>query len=519
MSEVFIACFMAAGALTLWLLATNKYLPGQDISYHAHCSRVWLDGGRAGSPYAAYEAVGPLEANTLMYTVTGFFSHLGSSFGAYRWVQAYYLLGLPLACLYALRALGRSPWGSLLGFPLCYGEVFAAGYANNAFAAPTFIVALVEYWRFVRRPTWRRGVFVAALFVATFLSHAQVYLWLGGLLLLYSVPVLFHRIGRAFVTEPRVGLRDLFVFVFGGAAVAAPSLVIFARWYARGYGAGNSVGAQGNNVSFEKTLSYVSFSQKYQGGALQAFSSTTSVYEALYLVGLGILVVLSMTLARAARDRTVPIAEFAIVATVVSFYALPDEVARQMIAVRQWYVVFWLLPLIVVPVPIRFGFVRSTAVIAGILIWTVARMTLISEHLGRFTKEEMRGFDAVVAAAPRVPGLRVAYAAVNAKSKYWLTSSMFHSYGFLSAQRSYDGPIEYSDKRSVAATRYTNGPPLPIKHLYNNANWASDPVIWQYDLVLVYRWSPTAAQEKVAREHGTLVASGGDWQLWQRLPR
>jgi hypothetical protein len=512
-------CFVTAVALTIWLLATNKYLPGQDISYHAHCARVWPEAGRAGSTYANYEVVSPLEANTLLYSVTSALSHFGSVFGAYRWVQAYYLLGLPMACAYALRALGRPMWGSLLAFPLCYGEIFAAGYANNGFAAPTFVLALVEYWRFVRGPTWRRGAVIAVLFVATFLSHAQVYLWLGGLLLLYSLPVLVQHVYRALVSPTGGGARDLATLVFGAAAVAAPSLLIFARWYQRGYGAGHSVGAVGNNVSFLKALVYASYSQKYQAGALQAFASTTSVYEAVFLFTLGLLVVMSMTMARAASDRTLPIAELAVVATVVSFYVLPDEIAGQLVSVRQWYVVFWLIPLIVVPVPIRLGVVRSTLVIGGILAWSVARMTLLTTHLRKFTSEEMAGFDAVVAAAPREPGLRLAYAAVNARSKYWLTSPMYHSYGFLGAQRSYDGPVEYSDKHSVAATRYTNGPPLPVKHIYNNPNWVLDPVIWQYDLILVYRWAPTAAQEKIAREHGTLVASGGDWQLWRRLPR
>ena len=514
----FAFCFAFACLFTIWLLATNKYLPGQDVSYHAHCSRVWIDAGRAGSAYAQYEPAHPLEANTLLYTVSGVLSHLGSPFAAFRFVLAYYFLGLPVACLYALRALGRSPWGSLLAFPLCYTEVFAAGYANMAFAAPTFIFALVAYLRFTREPSLKRGVAVAVLFVATFLSHAHVYLWLGGLVTLYSLAILPQRI-VSFASGTSARVRDLLALVFGAVAASAPSLVLFARWYARGYGAGNSIGGTGNNRPFASTMEWTPLAQKFQAGALQAFDATTSPDEPLYIVGLGLLVMFAMAMARAAKDRSAPLPELAIIVSVISFFVLPDGVALQMVAVRQWYFVYWLLPLVVVPIPLRFGPVRSLAVIAALSAWAVWRMSLVTEHLRRFTKEEMAGFDQIVAAAPREPGLMVAYAAVNARSSYWLTSPMYHSYGFLDAQRSYDGPIEYSDRRSVAPIRYKERPPLPLKHLYGNPNWPLDPGIWQYDLVLVYRWAPSAAQEKAAREHGTLVAAAGHWQLWRRLPQ
>src|SRR5262249_22697393 len=190
-------------------------------------------------------------------------------------------------------------------------------------------------------------------------------------------------------------------------------------------------------------------------------------------------------------------------------------VAGQMVAVRQWYCVFWLLPLVVVPVRVQAGWLRSLAVIVGVLLWTTLRMSLVAEYLRKFKTEEMAGFDRIVEAAPRTPGLLVAYVAMNARSKYWLTSPMYHSYAFLDAQRAYDGPLEVSYAHSVAAVRYKSGPPQPVKHIYGNSQWPLDPGIWQYDLILVYRWAPTSAQEKAAQDHGTLVAAAGQWQLWQ----
>ncbi len=514
-SRVFLACFTLAVLATVWLLWANKYLPGQDIPYHAYCSRVWQDGGVPGSPYALYEPRHPLEANTLLFSVTALLGVFGNVFTAYRIVCGYYLIGLPLACLYALRAFGRSPWGSLVAFPLCYTEVFAAGYANMSFAAPTFVVALVEYRRFVLAPTWRRGVVVALLFVAVFLSHAQVYLWLGALVLLYSLVVLVIRTLRVASGGPGGDVRGLVVTVGGALAVAAPSIVVFARWYARGYGAGSSVGGAGNHVSFTKAMSYLPFAQKFMAGSVQAFDATPDPYETAWLLGVLAVLVFSLALGRAERDRTAPLPEIAVMLSALSYFVLPDEVAGQLVGVRHLYFAFWLLPIAIVPVSFRVSKVRSVAVIAALLFWTVGRMTMLGDHLRKFTREEMAGFDKIVAAAPRTPGLRVAYAAMNARSPNWLTSPTYHAYAFLDAQRSYDGPLEFSDRNSIAAVRYTDGPPLPVKHLYGNENWPADPQIWQYDLVLVNRWAPTGAQRATAEQHGSLVASAGNWQLWQ----
>lgn len=514
-SHTFVAFFLAGCALTIWLLASNKYLPGQDYSYHAHCSRVWIDAGKAGSAFERYAPGNALDANTLMYSVASLLSHVSTPFGAFRFVQAWYFIGFPIACLYAARALGRSPWGSLLAFPLCYTEVFGAGYANMTFAAPLFVFALVEYRRFTQAPSLRRGAVVALLFLLTFVAHAHVYLWLGGLVLLYSLCILMMRASEAITTGPRRSFRDIGLLAVSALAVAAPSLIVFYRWYARGYGAGNSIGATGNGRSFATQMDWSPITQKFQGGALQAFHSTWSVYEVHYLITLGLLVMLALAMARRGPERTAPLPELAVIASVVSFYLLPDGVALQMVAVRQWYFVYWLLPLVIVPIAPSRGALRSALIVVAILGWSGSRMAMIMQHLREFAQEDMVGFDRIVAAAPREPGLTLAYAAVNPRSQYFITSPMYHAYGFLGAQRSYDGPVEYSDQRSVAPIRYKNQPPLPIKHLYNNPGWPSDAGIWQYDLVLVYRWSPTPAQEKIARDHGTLIASAGPWQLWR----
>ena len=506
-SFAFMVCLLGLVFLTVWLLVTNRYLPGTDTPYHAFCSRVWIDAGKAGTPYAGYEPRHLLEANTLLYDVAGIFSIVMRPFTAYRITCAWYFLGLPLACLYALRAFGRSPWGSLLAFPLCYNESFASGYMCFNFAAPTFVLAIVEYVRFTSRPTVRRGALVAVLFILVFLSHAHVYLWLGALVGVITVIAFAKRLGA-------LAPLDAGRLVLVCTAVGLPSLLMFRAWYTRGYGQGHAVGGTAE-VKLSDSMSSLPLAQKFTGGILQTFTGSLHPYEVHFVIALGVIVVLAMGLARAQGDRVSTAPEIALVLTAVSYFVLPDSVAGQMVAARQWYMVAWLLPLVVAPVLFRIAPGRALTVVLAIAVWTGTRMWVVSDYLHKYSTTEMVGLDHLARTAPREPGLTIAYAGVDAASENWRTSHG-HSYGFVAAERDYEGPLEPSDKNAIAAVRYTSGPPLPIKHIYNNPMWYVDPEIWRYDLVLVRRWKPTHEQKSAAAAQADLVAAGGDWELWRR---
>jgi hypothetical protein len=493
----FVFCFSILALFTMWLLIVHRYLPGTDTPYHAYGARVWIDAGKAGTPYAGYEPRHVFEANTLLYDVVGILSIVFSPFTAYRIASAYYFIGFPLACVYALRAFGRSPWGSLLAFPLCYNEAFSSGYMSFNFAAPTFVLAIVEYWRFTARPTWRRGLVVALLFLFVFLSHAHVYLWLG-------VIVVMMLLGKILSWRA----------IVGSAVVGLPSLLVFRSWYARGYGQGHAVNA-GPNVSLTDSMTSLPIVQKFTGGILQTFSASLHPWETHVVLALGVLVIFAMGLQRAQNDRTSTIPELAVIVTAISYYVLPDSLAGQMVAPRQWYMVAWLVPLVVTPVTFKIAPGRALAVIAGILAWTGTRMWMVNGQLTKFTQEEMYGLDDLARTAPKEPGLKIAYAGVDPNCASWKTSHG-HTYAFVAAERSYEGPLEPSDSTSVAAVRYQVGPPLPIKHIYFDAGWYADPDIWRYDLILVRRWKPTHEQKAAAESKGTLVAAGGDWELWRR---
>ncbi len=444
----FVFCFSGLLLFTAWLLIVHRYLPGTDTPYHAFCSRVWIDAGKEHL----------LEANTLLYDAVALLAIVLKPFTAYRIASAWYFIGFPLACLYALRAFGRSPWGSLLAFPLCYNEAFASGHMSFEFAAPTFVLAVVEYWRFTKHPTVRRGAFVAALFVLVFLSHAHVYLWLGAIALLVLLGKILS--WRAVVGTAVIGLPSFLVFRMG-----------------RGYGQEHAV--------------------KLTGGILETFSASLHPWETRAIIALGVLVVLAMGLQRAQNDRTTAIPEIAIIATALSYYVLPESLGGQMVAPRQWYMVAWFMPIVVSPVTFRIAPGRAVAILAGILAWTATRMWMVNGQLEKFTTTEMYGLDHLARTAPNEPGLKIAYAGVDSNSETWKMSHGL-AYAFVAAERSYEGPLD------------------PLEHIYFAASWYEDPELWRYDLILVRRWKPTHEQKNAALAKGSLVAAGGDWELWRR---
>lgn len=507
----FVVCFASLSILTAWMLIRGKYLPGTDMPYHALCSRVWMQAGVPGTPYAAYEPRHILEANTLLYSAVSVLANVFQPFTAYRIANAWYFFGVPIACLYALRAFNRPLWGSLLGFPLCYNESFSSGYVNFNFAAPWFIFAIVEYVRFTKRPTLLRGVVTGVLFLFVFLSHAQVYLWLGAIIAVLTIGALV----RCFIeTHGFVrGLKKAAWLAFLCIAVSALSLSAFYPWYQRGYGQGHAVGGEFNQSS----ISWIPLVTKLTGMIAQTFASSLHPYEYHLILGLGIVIAFSWSFGRAARDRTSMIPELVLILTAVSCYVVPDYVATQYVAPRQWYVTGWLLPLTIAPVAYRVSPGRSLTVIGCILLWVGMRMTMIADYMAKTNDEEMKGLDHVAKTAPKELGLLITYAAPDPNSKYFKTS-YGHTYAFLAAENGWDSPLDATNQNDVRPVRYHEGAPLPIARSFSNPNWYMDPTIWRYDLVLVRRWTSTKDQRKAAQSYGTLVTASDDWELWRRNP-
>lgn len=90
---------------------------------------------------------------------------------ANRLILSLCVVGLPLGMALLARRLGRSPALALFAFPLAWNYSFVVGFSSYAVALAVLPFALVLFIDFCNRPSWGRGVGVAALACALYLGH------------------------------------------------------------------------------------------------------------------------------------------------------------------------------------------------------------------------------------------------------------------------------------------------------------------------------------------------------------
>ncbi len=516
-SVAFLVVFALAALCSALLLFCYEYEPGRDVGYHASCVRILCERGNEASVFHdRYEPLQLLSPNTLLYAVATPIGKIVDPYTAFRIVRLEYFLGLPLVTLYALRRLGRSPWPALLVFPMEYTQAYAAGFVNFSFAAPFLVLGILAYWLFTERATARRGATVAACCVLVFLSHAHVYVWLGILL----VPITIYGFARD-LGDPSLEARARFAHagkrMLLATACALPSLFLFARWYARFYGphrvhpevvaaaSGGSFGAHW--LPLEQKMWETQWGTKV----------TKHLHEPAWLVATAVLVLLALVLAQREKRRSPVVFELCAIFTVASYYFLPDDLSGQQIARRSWDMAAWFVPFLVTPVMPHASRWARRLVILGIVALAFGRLRDIQAALRRFNVDELAGFDAMVAAAPR-EDLSVAWATDNMDSPnfIWLPWAQWHQ--MFAARTGLEAPLYATDRDSNAPVRYRVGPPAPPTLMIAEPNWGAHPGLWEhYDLVLAKGWRPDAAQLALVRERATLLAESHDWQLWRRF--
>ncbi|MDB4998322.1 MAG: hypothetical protein JWM74_5754 [Myxococcaceae bacterium] len=298
-SGAFLVAFALAAASSVFILFHYTYEPGRDVGFHALCVRILHDQSDASSWFHdRYVPMNLLGANTLLYTVATALAKVFDPYTAFKLARLEYFLGLPLVTLYALRRLGRSPWGALLAFPMAYMQAYAAGFVNFSFAAPLLIAALLVGVLFAEQPTVKRGVALAVLCALTFLSHAHVFLWLGALL----VPIVLHGAIRE-LARPELDMPDRLRRagrkLLLAAACAVPSVLLFGRWYWKYYGPGRvhseeSLAAAGKNTA---GIHFLSLDQKMTE-AYWGPKVTRHLHEGWWPIAAAVLVLLALALAQ-----------------------------------------------------------------------------------------------------------------------------------------------------------------------------------------------------------------------------
>ncbi len=517
-SGAFLVTFALAAAFSCFILFRYTYEPGRDVGYHAFCVRILSERSNPASFFHdRYAPLHLLYPNTLFYAVAALLGKIVEPFAAFRIVRLEYFLGLPLVTLYALRRLGRSPWGALLVFPMEYSQAYAAGFVNFSFAAPLLIAALLAYWLFTEQATVRRGLAVALLCVLTFLAHAHVYLWLGALL----GPITLYGAVRELAGPSPDDVRTRVIAtgkrLLYSLGCALPSLLLFARWAARYYGAHPPPPPAGSPPPpIAPGLHWLSIDLKMieaQWGP----KVTKHTHESWWMIGTAVLIMVALVLAQREKRRSAPVFELCGILTVASYFFLPDDLGGQQIARRSWDMASWMVPFFVTPVmPAASRWARG-AIIAGIIAFSFGRLRDIQMMVWRFNSDELAGFDAMVAAAPK-EDLFVAWAASDFDSPnvIWLPWAQWNQ--MFAARTGLEAPLYYTNADSSTPVSYVTGPPAPPMLMIAEPGWGSHPGLWDhYDLVLSKGWHPDPAQLAAVRANATLLAESHEWQLWRRI--
>ena len=116
-----------------------RYQPMMDFPFHVAYAKYLATWGRSQSIYAGlFERPDLLSANTLVYSLGACLGKIFDVLSALRFlVASLYIVGLPLAALYALRTFGRSAWGAVLSNALVFNRFYTSGFVNELDRIPS----------------------------------------------------------------------------------------------------------------------------------------------------------------------------------------------------------------------------------------------------------------------------------------------------------------------------------------------------------------------------------------------
>lgn len=499
-----------------------KFQPMQDLGHHIGLSAVVADYNNPQSLYPAlYDPPDPLNANSLLYFVAGYMArlHVLNVTNCVRLCMVMYLVGVPLANLYALRVFGRSAWAAVIAVPLTYvlNMNFVAGFANLLFAGPFLVLSLPLFYRLLVKPSWQRFVWAALNFVLVFLAHAHIFLWTGALAF---VMTLCFFVASFFEERKDAMQRMVRALKVAGisAACVVPSLLLFYRWYQWSFGAGKDVGAITTTTSGWDNKFGAVFHQtdglfhNLYAYCLKSFIQNDDLDLVWKLMVFGLV---AITLARLKKWNRPPVMELAFALTVLSYFELPESIdSNSVVGSRQIGVGLWIIAAIFSPVPAKVSRAARWIVIAGILWFTNACFDAWHHNLLAFENTEAAGLQYVLEAAPPREHLHLVKvmpdtSAVFTWKPLWHVDKYYMS----------DDLGQVADNPAIVSTssiRYRVGV-NPHRITYHSPDWPNWPELWNnYELVLVHGWHPTDEQLETAKSHAVRVRKSGNWELWRK---
>jgi hypothetical protein len=491
---------LGAVSTAAFLFLRWKFQPMQDLGHHVAMTAVAADWGREGSLYTSlYLPLDPLAANSLLYSVAGVLGRAVGATWAVRLCLLSYVVGLPLAVAWALRARGRSIWPAVASSALLFQGVFVAGFANLLLAGPLLVVSVVVYARMLEEPSRRRIVACTVLFTLVFLAHVHVFLWLGVLCLALFVRALALRLRGRNPAAP-----SPWSLLLASTVAAGPALLLFARWYGRTFGPPRRGFGAIYMAPADVLLGIPS--------ALQSLRSRVDLWLLGALLVLCVVALLAQRLAPP-RDRVL---ELACLLTFLSYFALPEWLrGHDNVASRQPSMALWFLPVLLSPVAVSVSPVMRRIVVGGVLVYTAVFLGVWGMALAHFERDEVAGLPEVLDAAPWRSRLHMVK--LDPDSRYFTGHPLWHVEKYVMGDKLGQTP-DTSGINATSPIRYREG--VPIHRItVHSQDWPSNEEIWtSFDVVLVRRWRPSPDQLARAEARGRLLRKAGDWELWATRP-
>ncbi len=518
---LFLLAFTALAMMTTIYQVRYPLAPGMD--FHYHLMTAAMNGRSHAEPVRAlYRSINSLDANTLIYTVAYPFEKVTDAIRAFQIAcTIVFYVGHPLGCAYALARSGRSPWGSLLAFPLLFGLTsFAGGYwpflAGTAFIAPALAEMRVMH-EARGRAARRAGIACAVFATLTFLSHAIVYGWLALLLAFYTLCVMAQRFGLSGLGSPQSGLRRAFWVGAKSLGAIAPSVLVAGRWYwSVIYG----------SASVSETLRLPPEPEPTMPDRLARtfgyLAPTTNANEYPLVAALGIVVALALVAGERKREKGLPVFEMAFVLTLLSFVLTPFWYHYESIAPRQFDLAMLALPCVLFPRVPRLRSVSGFA-IAVVFAFSFYRLRTLGDQLRLLNTEDLSGLRNISRECknliPRDGAIHMLAYANGRNSVVPFRSAAAHqAHETLAAMCGLETPVYDTEiyPHNLLPLRYTKRMPAPVTFV-DTRQWYKNPIVLShFDYVLVHGWLRPPVEEQGAKEVATLVMRSGEYELWRK---
>lgn len=347
-----------------------RYPPLEDLPFHESTLRVIHS--YADRNYGFADDFVLSLRNTqyvLYYVVASVLSYVLGVRVATIAMMCLYLGGTSLALRQLLIALGKDERLCLLVVPLLVNQMFMFGLLPFVVGIPLMFLALAVALPYLDRPTWRRGIVLAALVFALFYTHVLPYALFG-----IGFAALFPW------TRPHTWIAV--------AAPIAPSLAAVGWWISLSKVGKESFGALGTATATVAPW----------GAALAAWPRWSSdVFHDqsndMYFIALFVLVLLAIGLAQGDVDRSDPKARALVavpLACTVAYFVTGQSLGGVWLFSQRFPVLALMMtiPVLRMPTGMRGAIVTTCA----LMVATLSTVNTCA-HFITFQREEVGAFD------------------------------------------------------------------------------------------------------------------------------